>query len=135
MTVSAKTMNQNPDLAFAYSIQGVVRAELIDDRQGAIDSYDLAIQLQPERALTYYFRAKTRYKLGDKQGAIDDFDRSIQLNPDYINAYTSRGVVRSSLGDRQSAIDNYTKASELFKTQGKIKESKDMLDRVKELNR
>jgi tetratricopeptide (TPR) repeat protein len=77
MEVLTKTINQKPDLASFYSLQGIVRAELVDDRQGAIDDYNRAIQLQPDRALGYYLRAKTRYKLGNKKGAINDFDRAI----------------------------------------------------------
>jgi tetratricopeptide (TPR) repeat protein len=106
----AKIMDRDPDLAFVYSIQGIVRAELVDDRQGAIDSYNQAIQLQPDRAISYYFRAKTRYRSGNKLGAIDDFNKAIQLQPDYINAYISRGVVRANIGNTREAIADYNRA-------------------------
>jgi tetratricopeptide (TPR) repeat protein len=106
----AKIMDRDPDLAFAYSTQGIVRAVLFDDRQGAIDSYSQAIQLQPDRAVSYYLRAKTRCKLGNKQGAIDDFNKAIQLQPDYLNAYISRGVVRSSMGNTKDALADYDRA-------------------------
>ncbi len=106
----AKRMDRDPDLAFAYTIQGVVRAELVDDRQGAIDSYNQAIQLQPDRAISYYFRAKTRHRSGNKLGAIDDFNKAIQLQPDYINAYISRGVVRANIGNTREAIADYNRA-------------------------
>jgi tetratricopeptide (TPR) repeat protein len=106
----AKMMDRDPDLAFAYSIQGIVQAELVDDRQGAIDSYSQAIQLQPDRAISYYFRAKTRYKSGNNLGAIDDYNKAIQLQPDYVNAYISRGVVRAKIGNTKDAIDDYNRA-------------------------
>ncbi len=106
----AKTMDRDPDLAFAYIFQGVVRSELMDDRQGAIDSYDRVIQLQPDRANNYYLRGKNRYKLNNKQGAIADFNRAIQLQPDYINAYLSRGVVRASMGNTKDALADYDRA-------------------------
>jgi tetratricopeptide (TPR) repeat protein len=109
----AKIMDRDPDLAFAYSIQGIVRAELMDDRQGAIDSYSQAIQLQPDRAVSYYFRAKTRYKLGNNLGAIDDYNKAIQLQPNYINAYISRGVVRARIGNTKDAIADYNRAISL----------------------
>jgi tetratricopeptide (TPR) repeat protein len=110
MTDIAKTLNQNPDLAFAYTVQGNVRAEIFDDRQGAIESFTRSIQLKPERAVTYYFRAKTRYKSGDNRGAIEDFNRSLRLKPDYVNAYISRGVVRSNSGHAREAIADYDRA-------------------------
>ncbi len=106
----AKIMDRDPDLAFAYSIQGIIRAELVDDRQGAIDSYSQAIQLQPDRAISYYFRAKTRYKSGNNLGAIDDLNKAIQLQPNYINAYISRGVVRANIGNTNDAIADYNRA-------------------------
>jgi tetratricopeptide (TPR) repeat protein len=106
----AKIMDRDPDLAFAYSTQGIVRAVLFDDRQGAIDSYNQAIQLQPDRANTYYLRGKIRYKLDNKQGSIDDFNKAIQLQPDYISAYISRGVVRASMGNTKDALADYDRA-------------------------
>jgi tetratricopeptide (TPR) repeat protein len=130
----AKTMDRDPDLAFAYIFQGVVRSELMDDRQGAIDSYDRAIQLQPDRADTYYLRGKTRYKLNNTQGAIDDFDRVIKFQPDYINAYISRGVIRATLDDKKAAIDDFRKAAELYKKVGKIDLSENLLDRANKLS-
>ncbi|PSB43695.1 tetratricopeptide repeat protein [Chamaesiphon polymorphus] len=110
MTAIAKTSNQSPDLAFGYSIRGNVLAEIFDDRQGAIESYTQSIQLQPKRAVTYYFRAKTRYKSGDNRGAIDDFSRSIQLDSNYVAAYISRGVAKSNLGNINQAIEDYERA-------------------------
>jgi tetratricopeptide (TPR) repeat protein len=106
----AKRMDRDFDLAFAYTIQGVVRAELVDDRQGAIDSYNQAIQLQPDRAISYYFRAKTRHRSGNNIGAIDDFNKAIRLQPDYVNAYISRGVVRANMGNTKDAIADYNRA-------------------------
>ena len=106
----AKIMDRDPDLAFAYSTQGIVRAVLFDDRQGAIDSYNQAIQLQPDRANTYYLRGKIHYKSGNNLGAIDDFNKAIQLQPDYINAYISRGVVRASMGNTKDALAEYDRA-------------------------
>ena len=113
MTVVAKSIDRQPDLAFAYIVRGNFRAELVGDRNGAIADYSQVIQLEPERALGYYLRAKNRFKLGDPKGAIDDFDRAIQLQPNYVNAYLSRGVVRASLGDRQGAIDDTSQAIRL----------------------
>jgi tetratricopeptide (TPR) repeat protein len=106
----AKGMDRDPDLAFAYTIQGVVRAELVDDRRGAIDSYNQAIQLQPDRAISYYLRAKTQYRSGNNLGALDDYNKAIQLQPNYINAYISRGVVQATVGNTKDAINDYNRA-------------------------
>jgi tetratricopeptide (TPR) repeat protein len=55
---------------------------LLEDFQGAIDSYSLAINLNPSFADAYFKRGFARIKLGQKQGACADFDKAKKLgNP------------------------------------------------------
>jgi hypothetical protein len=61
MTALAKSSDRQPNLAFAYMTLGTLRAELIDDRNGAIADYSQVIKLEPDRALGYYLRAKNRF--------------------------------------------------------------------------
>jgi tetratricopeptide (TPR) repeat protein len=42
------------------------------DLQGAVSSYDRALEMNPKVALAYYNRGVCRYALGDKQGGIKD---------------------------------------------------------------
>jgi tetratricopeptide (TPR) repeat protein len=81
-------------------------------------------------AETYLNRGNVRSDLGDKKGAIDDYTQAIKLKPDKDSAYLNRGVDRFDLDDKKGAIDDYTQAAEIYKKQGKMKESLNILNRI-----
>jgi tetratricopeptide (TPR) repeat protein len=103
-----KAIELSPRAAF-YLARGFVRYES-EDKQGAIDDFNLAIKINPNFAEAYVGRGGVRYESGDKQGAIDDFNLAIKINPNLAQAYFVRGVVRNELGDKQGAIDDYNQA-------------------------
>ena len=99
-----------------------------ENYQGAIEDYNLAIQLEPDYAEAYYDRAWAKKDSGDNQGAITDYNLAIQLQPDYANAYLGRGIAKANLGDYQGAIADYDQAIELkpnyteaYKSRGRAK--------------
>jgi tetratricopeptide (TPR) repeat protein len=94
---------------YALINRAIARAEL-GDRQGEIEDYTMAIQIQPGSAIAYYNRGVTRRESGDRQGAIEDYTQAIKIDPKHADAYNNRGVLRSDLGDRQGAIEDYTQA-------------------------
>src|SRR5437868_15042467 len=51
------------------------------DYQGAIDSYNKAIQLDPKHANAFSRRGNAKQKLQDLTGAAADFTQSISINP------------------------------------------------------
>jgi tetratricopeptide (TPR) repeat protein len=97
-----------PNAQFYYK-RGVDRSKL-GDKQGAIDDFTQAIQIDPNFAQAYHNRGLARYLLGDKQGAIDDYTQAIHIDPNNAYAYNNRGLARYLLGDKQGAIDDYTQA-------------------------
>lgn len=84
------------------------------DKQGAIDDYTQAINIDREYASAYSFRAGVKSDLGDKQGAIDDYTQAININPKNDYAYFLRAINKSNIGDKQGAIDDMFRASNLF---------------------
>lgn len=101
-----------------------------EDYQGAIEDYNLAIQMEPDYAEAYYDRAWAKKDLGDNQGAITDYNLAIQLQPDYANSYRGRGVAKANLGDNQGAITDYDQAIKLnpdnpsvYKSRGDAKQN------------
>ncbi|MDJ0505142.1 MAG: tetratricopeptide repeat protein, partial [Nostocales cyanobacterium LE14-WE12] len=82
----------------------------LGDKQGAIDDYNQALNIDPNYALAYNGRGNARYDLGDKQGAIDDYNQALNIDPNYAHAYNGRGCVRYNLGDIKGAIDDYNQA-------------------------
>ncbi len=107
---------------------------LCNDNKQAIEAFTKAIDLNSDYFDAYIGRGNARYNSGDKQGAIEDYDLAIKHNPDNSDAHRHRGNAKYNLGDKQGAIEDYTQAAELFKKQGRSKDSQDVLKRVKKLS-
>jgi tetratricopeptide (TPR) repeat protein len=118
-TNSAITIAQSTETAADYIAQGDAKYNS-GDKQGAIEDYDRAIELDPQNAEAYTYRGTAKYDLGDKQAAIEDYDKAIELQPDLALAYVSRSNVKVDLGDKESAIQDLSTAAELFKQQGQM---------------
>ena len=80
------------------------------DRQGAIEAFSQAIELNPNYVEAYYNRGRVRYVLGDHKGAIADYNEALRINPSDSKAYYNRGVTRSRLGDNKGAIADFNEA-------------------------
>ena len=107
--VSVSPTTTDKAKAAAYHHRGIARYDL-NDMQGAIDYYTLAIKIDPDDASAYYNRGNARFKLGDMQGARDDYSLAIKTDPKYAYAYYGRGNARYVLKDMQGARDDYTLA-------------------------
>ncbi|MEC4985783.1 MAG: tetratricopeptide repeat protein [Oscillatoria sp. PMC 1068.18] len=101
------TQRQETPLAFLY--RGLSRYSK-GDRQGAIEDYTQAIQLDSNLADAYSKRGLAYYRLGDKQKALADYNQALKLNPGDAYTYLNRGVLREDLGDQQGAFDDYNRA-------------------------
>ena len=80
------------------------------DLDQAIESHNLAIELNPDYVMAYNNRGTARAATGDLDGAIEDYDKAIDLNPDYAIAYNNRGLARHNKGDLDGAIADFDKA-------------------------
>lgn len=78
------------------------------DKQGAIQEFNSAIELNPNNAEAYYKRANALYDLGSYQNAIDDYTAAIKINPSYVNSYFNRGLTYYEMGKYREAIADYT---------------------------
>lgn len=98
--------------AFVYYGQG--KQKYYDgDAEGAIKNFNKAIELTPDDAEIYKFRAKSKVKLKDYQAAIEDYNQVIKLNPDDASAYKERAEAKRKLSNHASAIDDYNQALKL----------------------
>lgn len=83
-----------------------------EEYQAAIDAYTSAIELFPELAILYYYRANVYFAVGDYSNAIDDYSTAIALDPQSIYHYSKANVlVREERYDE--AIVEYTSAISL----------------------
>ncbi|HIK10522.1 MAG TPA: tetratricopeptide repeat protein [Oscillatoriaceae cyanobacterium M33_DOE_052] len=78
------------------------------DKQGAIQEFNSAIELNPNNAEAYYKRANALYDLGDYQDAVEDYTVAIRINPSYVNSYFNRGLTYYEMGKYREAIADYT---------------------------
>jgi serine/threonine-protein kinase len=97
----------------------------LGDVQGAIEDFNVAIQIDPQDADPYYNRGISRSDLGDKQGAIEDFNQAIARNTNHALVYYDRGLVRATVGDKQGAIKDFQQSAKLCLDQGKLSCYKD----------
>lgn len=76
----------------------------------ARESFERAVELNPDSAEAYYFRGRVQF---DDAKAEADFTKAIELKPDYAEAYFQRGLGRDLGGKDEAALEDYSKAIEL----------------------
>ncbi|GJM60952.1 tetratricopeptide repeat protein [Persicobacter diffluens] len=93
-----------------YMLRGMTR-EAMDNGQGALDDYNMALNLNPEDTVGYVVRGQLRMALGNNDGAVMDFTKALDLDDEMPEAYRSRGMVyyfqnnyRLALSDFQEAL-------------------------------
>jgi len=89
--------SDEPNNAIAYNTRGFARYQS-GDKQGAIDDFNHALQIDPNLAEAYNNRGSARNDLGDKQGAIADFQKAANLY-----------VQQNRLDDYQRSLENIRK--------------------------
>lgn len=83
------------------------------DYIGAIEDYNLAIEINPNHPWAYNDRGEAKQKLNDLTGAIADYTISIENYPTHAGGHILRGYAKYKLGDEYGACDDWNKAMEL----------------------
>jgi tetratricopeptide (TPR) repeat protein len=52
-----------------------------------MDDLDIAMKLDPNMPLAFYWRGSANYLLGNIHEAIRDYDRALEIAPDFANDY------------------------------------------------
>ncbi len=73
----------------------------------AIEDCSHAIELKPDEANAYYWRANATRP---DPRAVEDYTRAIQLNPRFANAYQNRGLYYLNHNRIREAIQDYSEA-------------------------
>ena len=75
----------------------------------AIEDYNVAIELDPNCALSYMDRGAAYYFKGEYQNAINNYDQAVKLDPKRAQAYSNRAAAYKKLGRHEEAVaDNNT---------------------------
>jgi tetratricopeptide (TPR) repeat protein len=78
-----------------------------------IDHATRALELNPNLAAAFLYRASARMEKGDLAGAEEDYGSSIALRPDSPSALANRASLRKTRGDLDGCIADCTRALEL----------------------
>jgi serine/threonine-protein kinase len=105
--------------ALAYLNRGLAHFEL-EDYQTAMNDYNQALQINPNRADIYFNRGLSRIALGEYQEAISDFNQALKLNPEDAQIYLNRGYIRMQLGDHWGSIEDFDQALRLEPSAAKV---------------
>jgi lipoprotein NlpI len=120
--------------AGAFVSDGILKYEA-RDLDGAIASYNQAIDLDPKLAEAYFNRGIAKAAHDDLDGAIADYSQALQVDPTLGAAFYYRGLARHSKGDLDGAITDYNQAVQIdpknafaFFNRGLIRMQKDDID-------
>jgi tetratricopeptide (TPR) repeat protein len=80
---------------------------------GAIQSFNLVINMNPHLPEPYYYRGVAKLNLEDFRGAKRDLDKALEIKPFYAEAVMYRGVVNYNLKEYDQAMKDYSEALEL----------------------
>lgn len=79
----------------------------------ALENFQKALALAPDRADILYWIGNTHVELKDQTKAIESYKKTITLDPEYVNAYYRLGRVYYDAKDWNNAIANFETASGL----------------------
>jgi len=79
----------------------------------ALESFDKAIEIEPNNILTWGGRGATLGILGRYNEALESYDKVIEIDPNMALAWSSRGMVLVALKRWSKALISYNKAIEL----------------------
>jgi tetratricopeptide (TPR) repeat protein len=123
--------------------QSVDRA--VEECTLAIADLTRAIRIDPDNAMAYFERARTR--VNDEEGELADYDEAVRLAPESADYRFSRGCAYQLRGEHDRAIPDFSEAirldpdrswyhtqqAESYRTQGDDGRSEDDLARVRSL--
>jgi tetratricopeptide (TPR) repeat protein len=92
----------------------------LNDFQGAIQDYNIAIQIDPTSPHPYYNRGLARQDLGDLTGAMADLSKAIALDPEYLFAFYDRGLLQARMGRPEQAITDLETAAQQCLDLGRV---------------
>ncbi|HHI68955.1 MAG TPA: tetratricopeptide repeat protein, partial [Planctomycetes bacterium] len=80
-----------------YYFLGLLQ-EMRGDHQGAIDSWDQALQLDPQHPKALFALARELDRRGEEEAALELYERAASLRPVYMEALMNLGVLYEDLG-------------------------------------
>src|SRR5689334_12709460 len=80
------------------------------DYRGAIGSFTMALQLEPDTPEIYRSRGLLHYLLRQYENAIADFSQALDYEPGNADLCTNRGMAYLRQGASDAALDDFNEA-------------------------
>lgn len=93
----------NPDNAEAYMIRAKIKAQMFDDKQGALNDYRIVFGIQDDTFDGY--GAMSAVFLGETGDATRQVEDMLKGNPGNVNALFTASAVWIAVGDKQKSLD------------------------------
>lgn len=101
-------------LAIRADYDAFLNQGVIFRRQGkrgkALESFQKAISMQPQKAEGYANRGNLYFDQKNWDKALSDYNKALEINPQNFRTYTNRGAVYASVRQYDKAIADYAKA-------------------------
>lgn len=98
--------------SWAYENRGIAWFEL-NNYSKAVGDFTRAVEINPERYVSFHMRGRIYLRLLAYHNAIDDFTRARNVNSAYFPAYFWRGLAHLRLEDWKNAMENFSRCIEL----------------------
>lgn len=105
----AASISNNP---YVFNNLGVTLKELADF-DGALKSYDRAIQLKPDYAEPHLNKANILKDCGKQDAALESCNQALKLKMNYAEAYFCRGIIYQQLENWNAALNDYNQVIRL----------------------
>jgi tetratricopeptide (TPR) repeat protein len=79
----------------------------------AIESYDQALDMDPNYAIPWYNKGSVLDYLGKPEEAIESFDQALDIDPNYADAWNNKGIALGELGNYEEAIESFDQALDI----------------------
>lgn len=109
INVLNKRIEENPNESILWYLIGKAYQN-IDEKLKALESYEKAIELDPENYMSW--NSKGKLIIGNPKEAIKCFDASLELNED-ANIWYLRGLCTQSIEDHKESVYCFNKALEI----------------------
>lgn len=99
-----------------------------NDKELCYADFELALELEPNRAYRYTSFAFAMNHFGDLEGAVAKYQRAIELDPDDAVAHNNLGLLLEQKGYKDEAKAKFDRADRLSKLEDGLLEIVDEMD-------
>ena len=79
----------------------------------AIETFNMALTINPENAEVWYNIGKTYSDLGDNEEALRSYNQALAINPDISEAWYNMGLILYEQGKYEDSLEAFDKAIEI----------------------